>query len=399
MINPEPATLEKRPSGMTPGSCYDALIIVDPRFMGGTAMAVEADVRGLQAAGLTIGIHFVSSRGFFQPHEVPNPKLVALLDLAGVSRVSADRVVEARIAFFHHPEPFQDGIDNPITVVSGSSIIVCHQAPFKGDGALAYDPMLVQRRIKAQFGVNPVWAPISGLSREHLRSFVPFLRMTQMDWTNSFGLDDWRPKRNKLCSTHLVVGRHGRPHADKWGDCAADIAASLPGSANTQIRTMGTERDFFTDMGVDVDGWDVIPFNGEAVPVFLDSLDVFSYFHNSQWTETFGRTVAEAMLMGVRCLLQPSLRSTFGEHALYCAPSEVSDVLERIRTNLAAERAAAEKARLWCVAQYSAETVPDRLDQLLGDPVTQSRRGAVFASPLKAARKWVGFHRRRSVSR
>ena len=68
---------------------YDALILVDPRFMGGTATAVETDVRALEAAGL----------------------------------------------------------DN--------TVIVCHQAPFKGDGALEYDPFLIQRQIRNQFGTLP----------------------------------------------------------------------------------------------------------------------------------------------------------------------------------------------------------------------------------------------------
>lgn len=374
---------------------YDALILVDPRFMGGTATAVDSDVRTLAAAGLTIGLYFVEGRGFFLPEETPNPKLEALFDLDGVTRIPAGETARARIAFFHHPQPFQFGVGNPITVEADNSVIVCHQAPFKGDGALDYDPFAIQKRIREQFGVNPLWAPISGICRAQFRSFAPFLRLTRQDWPNTFHIEDWVPKRDKLTTPDLTVGRHGRPHADKWGDTGTDIAASLPAGPHTHIRTMGTDAAFFEEMGVDVSAWDVLPFNAEPVVDFLDSLDVFSYFHSARWTETFGRTVAEAMLLGVRCILDPSLKATFGEHAIYCAPSEVARVLDHIRADLPGARAAAAKAQAWCIETYATQSVPARMETFVSDPGTTSRRGPVTASPLTAARKWTGYQRRR----
>lgn len=378
---------------MTP--TYDALILVDPRFMGGTAMAVETDLRALRAAGLHIGLHFIKSTGFFQPHETANPRLSALLDLPGVEPVPQDRPAHARAAFFHHPEPFQTRIENPISVTAATSVIVCHQAPFKGDGALGYDPFAIQRQISRQFGAAPIWAPISGICRAQLCSFAPFLRLTQQDWPNSFHTGEWQPLRDKLTSPMLTTGRHGRPHPDKWGDTPAEIAASLPAGPQTHIRTMGTGREFFEDMGVDTAAWDVLPFNAEPVPAFLDSLDVFSYFHNSRWTETFGRTVAEAMLMGARCILQPGLEATFGRHAIYCAPSDVAAALDTIRADLPGARMAAAAARDWCIASFAADAVPERFEMLAHDRGTISRRGRIAASPLTTARRWTGFHRRR----
>lgn len=375
----------------------DVLIIMDPRFMGGTATAVASDVRTFQAAGISVALHFVACHGYFQPHETPNPDLLALLDLPGVSKADEDGA-RAGVALFHHPVPFQNGVENPIEVRADQTVIITHQAPFKGDGALDYDPFLVQRSIKAQFGVAPLWTPISGVSRAQFRSFAPLMRLTQIDWPNTFHMAEWQPRREKLTTPHLIVGRHGRPHAEKWGDSAADIAASLPAGPHTHIRTMGTERAFFDDMAINTDGWDILPFNGEPVPDFLDSLDVFSYFHASTWTETFGRTVAEAMLMGARCILDPALKPTFGDHALYCAPSEVARLLDHIRNDLAGTRAAATAAQAFAMATYSTDTVAARLAALKADPGTASRKGGASASPLTAARKWTGFHRRRRTT-
>lgn len=377
---------------------FDVLILVDPRFMGGTATSVASDVRIFSAGGLSIGMHFVESAGFFQPHEMPNPALQALFDLPGVERVSGDRV-EARLAFFHHPQPFQNGVSNPIAIETVRAVIVAHQAPFKGDGSLDYDPFLIQSKIKLQFGVRPHWAPISGVCRAQLQSFAPLLRLTTLDWINTFDVSDWRPRREKLTSPQLTVGRHGRPHAEKWGDSPAEIAASLPAGPHTKIRTMGTDRAFFEEMGLELTGWDVLGFNAEPVPDFLDSLDVFSYFHSSRWTETFGRTVAEAMLMGARCVLDPGLRVTFGRHAIYCSPNEVSSVLDAIRYDLVGARQAAGEARDYCLEAYATEAIPNRYEALLTDTGTTSRRGKPSASPLTAARKWTGYQRRRRNDR
>lgn len=379
---------------MTQGR-FDAILLVDPRFMGGTATAFASDVQTLSAAGVRLGVQFVRCHGYFQPHETPNPTLLALTELPGVIRFDPARPVSAPIALFHHPLPFFHRVKTPVRIEAPTSVIVTHQAPFRGDGSLDYDPIAAQRRIRSQFGVTPLWAPISGVSRQQLKSFAPALKLTTEDWPNTFNTEDWRPVREKLTGPNLTVGRHGRPHAEKWGATGADIAASLPAGPQTKIRVMGTEPGFFASMGVETADWDLIPFNGEPAAQFLDSLDVFSYFYSPTWTETFGRTIAEAMLMGARCILPPTLQPTFGPHAIYCRPDEVGMVLDDIRANLKHHREAAAAAREFCIETYATDTVAERLMRFAKDTGTTSRRGTVSAPPLTALRKYAGYHRRR----
>ncbi|MEO0466066.1 MAG: glycosyltransferase [Pseudomonadota bacterium] len=374
---------------------FDAILIVDPRFSGGTATAFATDVRTLAAAGVSLGVHFVRCEGYFQPHEAPNSDLLTLLDLDHVRAIDQRAVAKAPITLFHHPLPFAHGVETVVQIESSQAAIISHQAPFKGNGALDYDPFVVQRQIKRQFGLCPRWAPISGVSRSQLKSFAPALRLTREDWPNTFNTTDWTPARKKLSGPQLTVGRHGRPHPEKWGETGAEITASLPSNDNTKIRVMGSGPDFFAQMGVDTQGWDVLPFNGEPVPAFLDRLDVFSYFYDPLWTETFGRTVAEAMLMGARCILPRSLEPTFGPHAIYCRPADVADVLQSIRADLAGHRDAAAKARAFCIEMYSTDTVVARLDRFVTDPGTISRAGDVASPPLTTLRKYAGYHRRR----
>lgn len=378
---------------------FDVLILADPRFIGGTSSAIATDVQAFQAMGLRIGIHFVDAVDYFEPEDKENPIFEDLFGMDGVEKLSPATPVATDIAFFHHPAIFQEPVAAPIPVQARRAVIVTHQPLFWGDGALSIDPLLVQRNIRRQFGVRADWTPISGLCRRQYRAFAPLVRLTNLDWINTFDAETWQPRRQKLTGPDLVVGRHGRPNRDKWPDTTEELVGSLPASAHTKVRVMGAPANFFSEMGIATDDWDILDFNQEPVVDFLDSLDVFSYFHSALWTEAFGRTIAEAMLMENRCILDPALKPTFGDHAIYCAPTEVDAVLARLREDLPAAQAAAARAREYCLREYSTRSIANRYEQLLVDDGTLSREGGVSVAPLTAVRKFIGFHRRRRQSR
>mgnify|MGYP006275508473 CR=1 FL=1 len=381
-----------------PETAFDALIITDARFLGGTAGAVATDMRAFSQMGLKVGLCLVRSQGFFQPGDPDNRVFEELAGLPGVTRLAPGSRARARVAFFHHPAIFQRPVDTGFDIEAERAAVITHHTPFQGDGALHYDPLAIQSVIHRQFGVRPDWAPISGVCRHQLESFAPFLRLTCVDWANTFDVSVWSPKREKLTGPQLTVGRHGRPDRMKWADSAGAITASLPAGPETRIRVMGAEAEFFNEIGVDTAGWEILPFNGEPVPDFLDSLDVFSYFHSRMMVEAFGRTVVEAMLMGARCILDPCLEPNFGDLAIYCAPEEVPQAIARIREDLPAARAEALRARETCVRRYGLDAVARQWEALLADPGTRARR-APAVPPLRAARKLTGFHRRQRQSR
>lgn len=376
---------------------FDALILTDPRFSGGTSASVIADVKAMSDVGLSIGLALVESRGFFQDSDTENEQVLHLRDLPGVTQieVTASTRVRCEVAFFHHPSVFENPVKSGLKVEAGRSVLVAHQPLFLGDSALAFDPFRVQHNIRKQFGCPLIWAPVSGLCREQFRAYAPMLRMTLQDWPNAFDVSAWTPQRQKLQSASLTVGRHGRPHPDKWPATGEEIALSLPAGPRTQISIMGADRDFLKAKGVDTSAWSILDFNELPVADFLDDLDVFSYHHSPLWVEAFGRTIAEAMLMQVRCVLSPELKPTFGPHVLYGTPAELPAILDHIRANLESERAAAAAAREHCIRAYSTETIIDRFKALRTDPGTVSRTPKPHVSPLIAAKKLVGFRRRR----
>ena len=366
---------------------HDALIVTDPRFLGGTAGAIATDVRAFSQMGLSVGLCLVRSRGFFQTGDAVNPVFAELCDLPGVTRLPPGSAARARAAFFHHPAIFQRPAEEGFRIRAERAAIITHHTPFQGDGALHYDPLAIQSLIARQFGVKPIWAPISGVCRRQLESFAPMVRLSRSDWTNSFDVSEWDPKRDKLTSPDLVVGRHGRPDRMKWADSAAAIAASLPAGPRTHIRVMGAQAGFFDDIGVDTKDWEILPFNAQPVPAFLDSLDVFCYFHSAMMVEAFGRTVVEAMLMGAVCILDPCLEANFGDLAIYCRPEEVPGMIEDIRADLPAARAQAERARQACIRQYGLDAVARHWEALLDDGGTIVRQSP--SAPTETCLRWT----------
>ncbi len=379
------------------GLIFDTILLTDPRFMGGTSSAVIADVKAFSNAGLRVGLTLIRSSGFFRVSDEENPEIRALADLPGVTLLEPNpsRPVSCDVAFFHHPSVFERPVEASFRISANLSVVVTHQPLFLGDGALAFDPFRVQRNIRSQFGSDVWWAPVSGICREHFRAFAPFLKMTNLNWPNSFEVDTWFPHRQKLQSNNLVIGRHGRPHHDKWPETGTEINQSLPSDHRTKVRVMGADRAFLEEKGVMTSGWDILEFNQEPVIGFLDSLDVFSYHHSPFWVEAFGRTIAESMLMGVRCILSPELRPTFGTNALYGRPEEVASILDHIRNNLEDESQAALAARKYCIQSYSTAAILPRFENLKLDTGTTDRKPTQPVHPLKAAKKLFGFRRRR----
>lgn len=381
-------------------SSPDLVVVTDLRFSGGTASALIADIMAFRAGGATIGLLPVTSGFFANSMEEANSQVLKLTDLDGVTLLDPETEITTKTVFFHHPLTFFHGVSERVKINAETSVVVAHHPPFRGDGSLEYDPIATNRVINKTFGVTPLWAPVSGVIRRHLRSFLPLIRMTSKDWVNIFDAVCWQSQRPVFEPIHTAnwrptIGRHGRPDVLKWPDTPEDITAPLHLSNNEwQTRVMGCPAQTLTKAGVDLRGWDILAFNQEPVDRFLDSLDVFSYFYSARWVEAFGRTMVEAMLMERPCVLDLRLQETFGELAQYCHPAEAPALLERLRHNPQATRARAKEVRHLVIEQYSDIAMPQRLNALQHDSGTISRKGPVLASPVLTLRKTVGLSRR-----
>lgn len=373
---------------------FDIVVVTDPRFSGGSATALLADIYAFRQMGATVGVFLVFSDFFLGAPDTPHPEVTALGDLDGVSMIENGADVAASLVFFHHPLTFFHQITQRFSIKADRAVLVAHHPAFRGDGSLEYNPLTVNRRINALFGLRPWWAPVSGLVRQQLRSFAPLLRLTSDDWVNLFDPSDWRPTRPAFEGDSRVIGRHSRADPLKWPDTAALITQSLDVGTDWKVRVMGWPLDQLSFDVPAAANWDILAFNQEPVQDFVNSLDVFSYHFSSLWVEAFGRTILEAMLLERPCLLDPRLEGTFGKLATYCQPADVGQAVEKLSENVTDARQKARDARVAVIKIYSADAVADRVARLRTDSGTVSRQDQKTAGAMTTLRKVIGLARR-----
>lgn len=374
----------------------DVVCIIDSRFVGGTAAALACDIEAFLAAGLQVGLIEVRSSYLDGPPTERSRVMQGVVADERLTVMLAEEAngVSAKVAFLHHPMTFFFGLEQRCRIRAERAFLVAHHLPFRGDGSLQYDPVVTTRRAERDTGVRPAWAPVSGLCRDQLLAFAPLVRVSSEDWPNAFDTDAWTPKRRVFENAHIAIGRHGRADLLKWPLTANGIRASLPALPDSSVHVMGCPTTAFQQLGVDTSTWNILAFDAEPVAAFLERLDVFIYHFHPQSSESFGRTVAEAMLMGCVCILDPRLEATFGDLALYCAPQDTADVLQRLRDDPAGARTLADRAQNAMRTRHNKTAIPARLDVFAADGGVTRGQGARFASPLAVMRKTIGMMRR-----
>lgn len=379
----------------------DVLCVMDPRFAGGTASAVATDIGAMLDAGLSVGLCEVQSPYLAKD---PGPRSKVMEKLIQDRRLhvfpaGSQQEIEANTVFLHHPMTFFYGLETKVRIKSDRAFLVAHHMPFRGDGSLQYEPVTTSHRVQRDTGLAPVWLPVSGLCRKHLQSFHPLIRLSPTDWPNLFDVTEWGLDREIFDSKTITIGRHGRADPLKWPDSAAKIRASLPVLQDTQIAVMGCPKDRLLALGVELSDWTLLDFDQEPVPAFLNRLDVFVYHFHPDWSETFGRTVAEAMLSGCVCVLDPRIKATFGDLAIYCEPEETAAVIEKLRRNPKEARALARRARDAIAKRHDIRSIMDRLAALTSGRGEIAPASPAFASPVTVLRKTIGMMRRREYLR
>ena len=373
---------------------FDIVLVADPRFSGGTSSALVTDARIFQKIGYSVGLVFVTCGYLNSSGQDLNEDVLSLLDLPNIERIDPATTAKAKIAFLHHPMVFSTGMEEQPKLEAEKIIMVAHHLPFRGDGSLQYNPISTSRQVRRLFGQNSLWAPVSGVCRSQLLSFTPLLKLTSQDWPNVFDHAAWMPTRKKFSEQTVRIGRHGRNDFLKWPAHRREIEESLPTHPTQSVHVMGCPEAHLAALDVDMSSWNIVPFDGLPVAEFLDQLDIFVYHFHPKWMESFGRTIAEAMLMEVVCVLDPRLEPTFGDLAFYCHPKDTQKTIDHLLLGRQKTDAVGTRARAAMIKEYGMESVPDRYAKLIRDPGTRRLTGQAYSGYFNTARKIIGMHRR-----
>jgi len=343
-----------------PESAFDIVYVIEARFEGGvsTAVATELDDLLFQTNPPLVGIVLIKAHLLGLPWPV-HPGIRKHITSGQLRVLRPTERWTTQIALVHHPVVFANLPREPLPVRAERAILVLHHPLFDNGGKRQYDLEEVESNILATLSKECFIAPVSPVVRRSLRRHIPKSGIVvDEDWLNVIEPADWpfdttRPAPDP---DHIVIGRHARPDRLKWPDTRAE-AEQIYGAnrSDVEIRILGGGP--FLDMLYTAplpENWIQHPFDSEGVAAFLSGLDFYVYYHATDWSEAFGRTILEALACGLVTILPPHFEEMFGAAALYAKPADVMDLIDTFVADPDAYHRQRRAARTWVMRHHAA---------------------------------------------
>ncbi|EGV15957.1 glycosyltransferase [Thiocapsa marina] len=338
---PFPAPRSYLPRKFENHSVYDVIFVGDWVSRGGPQNSMLQEIKVLQEKGMKMAICNMEPFRFMRSShsEYYYPPIAEFLYAGKVEEVLPCDTLRARLVLLRYPPILQFTQRQPFAWKIDRAFVVANQAPSEEDGAdLRYLVADCVRNARQLFGVDPLWMPQGPLVRRAIEPLLPSNLLVQRDNPGIIDPAEWSGTRRKRTGTQLRIGRYSR-----------DTDMKFPDSSETMLKIYPSEGDFVVDMmgGIKTvpkifggdshvpSGWLLRPYGSVSPRDFLDSIDVFVYFDHTTTVEAFGRSILEAMAGGCAVVLPEKFQEVFGAGPVYCAPEEVREVLERMRTDRA----------------------------------------------------------------
>ena len=237
--------------------------------------------------------------------------------------------------------------------------LIINNSVIRPNGKAVYD---MKQLLKVAMAMGNVQIyPISSLIRAE---FHDHRLLSSVDWFPTFDLDDYINSPKGELKSPFRIGRHSRDGIEKWLENPILLKQAYPNDPDFEITILGGADNVTKILGKLPSNWKVIPFGKLSPKDYLRSLDVFVYFPNSHLVEAFGRTVVEAMIAGVPCILPTRFRITFGNLAFYCEPKDVKNIILRLSENNTKRMALLKFIQNIAISLYSSSSLTDRFPEL-----------------------------------
>ena len=296
--------------------------VIDPRFPGGTAGAVSAELRAIGREG-RISVHAIRSAMFgTQP---VSPQIEAALADLGLSLIWDAPEIAADLVILHNPVFLKRDHVLATRIIARHLVVVTHENLLRPGGVEGFDADHCMGVIdRASVALRKSLAPISAHNRSTVTAWLgaqrrPGWSILAQDWFN-------------ICD-HAILeptdapkdrrGRHSRPGFEKFPG-PEDMDLCFPKHALSNI-ILGA--DTFLKDAQTRPHWRMLPYRSMPVDEFLTHLDFMVYFTSPRLHESFGRVLAEGVAAGKVVISDAATAETFGGAVIGAGPAEVDAII------------------------------------------------------------------------
>jgi len=370
---PPPMRVDRKSLPQTPH--YDIIIASDFRMGGGSLNSCIEEIKASVAAGLKVGIVWMFRYDLGGKKKYTAlPEARDLIDGENVHVLSYGETTTCDLLIIRYP-PVLQYIQRYVPDIRAKDIrFIVNQPPFSDYGANGvprYSIATCAENLQKMFGKEATWHPIGPNIRNALLKYhsdeleLANVKLSDHDWVNIIDVQAWARDEHVVDGGRpLRIGRHSRDSHLKWPETREKIMAIYPESQDIEVHILGGIQSLKEILPKKPENWTVHEFGAMEPAAFLAGLDVFIYFHHVDWVESFGRTIFEAMAVGVPAILPEDYRPVFEDAALYATPETAIDIARAICADPVRYREQVSRARTFVATRYGYQMHLDRFTSI-----------------------------------
>ena len=321
------------------------VLVLDPRFPGGTSSAVAQEIAELsQVYDLrVIGLETRHFKG-----RTVNPRLQAAMEQAGLQIEWTPVKVSADVIVIHNPAAFKFDTTLETRFVAQQLYVVAHENFLRPNGAPGFDVTralgLISQNTLAE---HLLIAPVSAYNRSTVERWLATAPEAAAQWgvaaENWFNICEFqtiaptrspRDRRGRVSRvgfekfpSRAVMEQHFPEHAEHCAILGADNILDFPDPPPAH--------------------WQLYRFGAREVAEFLTEIDFFVYFPNPCLRESFGRVIVEAIAAGKLVITDTGTAQTFGPAVIASEGDDVDEIIARYIADPASYARFVEQAQIW----------------------------------------------------